>query len=129
MADIVEFLEAQYANEAKQWQTIWRFKQGDRRVDGWWDLGGTFGGLVHSLTDTTRGGRDLAAKRRRLERHRSYDFPFNPDDGPGDYAWTPVCNACHEPWPCFDLRNDASPYADRPGFRPEWNLDDSPAAD
>jgi hypothetical protein len=73
--------------------------------------------------DPARVLADLAAKRRRLERHRTYDFPPGADDGPGDYSWTPHCDACHEPWPCFDLRNDAAPYAACEDYDNTWSLD------
>jgi hypothetical protein len=65
---------------------------------------------------------DIAAKRRILARHSSFDFPADEDDGPGDYAWTPSCDHCHQPWPCPDLLDLAAPFADRRGFRPEWRI-------
>jgi hypothetical protein len=122
--EIVAFLTAQYEEEARRWKTVWLFQTAGReRVDGWWDLGGTFGRAVNDIIDTTRAGRDLAAKRRILERHSSYDFPPNEDDGPGNYAWTAECEHCREPWPCPDLRDLAASYVERPGFRPEWKID------
>ncbi len=38
-----------------------------------------------------------------VERHGSYDFSPDQDDGPGDYAWTPRCDCCGQEWPCPDL--------------------------
>jgi len=70
--------------------------------------------------DPARVLAEVAAKRRILERHAGFDFPCNPDDGPGDYAWTPSCDCCHEPWPCPDVRDVAAPYADRKGRKDEW---------
>jgi hypothetical protein len=64
--DLVEFLTARLEEDAQRWKVIWRFKAGDKSVDGWWDLGGTFGYLVDDCTNTTRGGREVAAKRKRV---------------------------------------------------------------
>ncbi|MGX4657090.1 DUF6221 family protein [Micromonospora sp. SCSIO 07396] len=64
--------------------------------------------------------REVEANRRILDRHASYDFPADTEDGPGAYSWTGRCDHCHEPWPCPDLRDVASQYADRPGYREEW---------
>src|SRR5439155_2711607 len=32
---------------------------------------------------------EIEAKRRIVARHKSYDYPHDPEDGPGEYAWTP----------------------------------------
>jgi hypothetical protein len=85
---------------------------------------GRVGQMLQLDADPARVLADLAAKRRRLERHRTYDFPPDADDGPGDYAWTPHCDACHEPWPCFDLRNDAAPYAACADYDEAWRIDE-----
>lgn len=63
---------------------------------------------------------EVDAKRRILDRHASYDFPADLEDGPGAYSWTGRCDHCHEPWPCPDLRDVAAPLADRPGYREDW---------
>jgi hypothetical protein len=63
---------------------------------------------------------ELDAKRRILDLHFRSDFPYDPDDGPGDYSWTARCNRCHEPEPCTEQRLLALPYADREGYRDEW---------
>lgn len=42
-----------------------------------------------------------------VERHGTYDFPADQDDGPGDYTWTPHCDYCWKPWPCPDLADIA----------------------
>lgn len=77
--------------------------------------------------DPARVLADIAAKRRILARHRNFDFPFNPDgDGPGDYAWTAHCDCCSQPWPCPDLRDLASQFADHPDYKEAWTLDISP---
>ena len=70
--------------------------------------------------DPYRVLRQVERDRRILDRHASYDFPYNPEDGPGEYSWTGRCDYCHDPWPCPDLRDVAAPYADRPGYRDEW---------
>lgn len=76
--------------------------------------------MFASAWEPSRVLREIAVKRRILERHRDCDFPFNPDDGPGDYAWTGRCDYCHEAWPCPELRDLAAGYADRPGYKPGW---------
>lgn len=127
MTDIVEFLSAQFDAEAKRWQTIWRFQQGDKRIDGWWDLGGTLGYAVSDIIDTTRGGREVAAKRRVLARHHpavdgEMAWHVGACVGCGTYGEfadprTPDINDCPE------LRDLAAPYADRLGFKPEWMVE------
>jgi len=52
---------------------------------------------------------DIAAKRRRLERHNARGGTF--------------CGACEQEWPCEDVRNDASVYADRPGYNDAWRIE------
>lgn len=66
---------------------------------------------------------DIAAKRRILERHANYDYPFDPEDGPGSYSWTGRCDHCHEPWPCPDLRDLALPFSRHPDYQQEWAPD------
>lgn len=70
--------------------------------------------------DPARVLREIDAKRQLIARHAESDFPYNPDDGPGDYSWTAQCDGCHEDAPCTTLRILAAVYADRPGYRPEW---------
>lgn len=129
MTDIVAFIEARLAEDAQRWKTIWRFKVGDKSVDGWWDLGGTFGYAVNDIIDTTRGGREVAAKRRVLSRHC-----------PGVAQWEhmPIpcagCRGCpvgksgflyftKDINECPELRDLASAYADHPDFDPAWRID------
>jgi Family of unknown function (DUF6221) len=73
--------------------------------------------------DPARVLAEVAAKRRILARHSRYDFPPDPDDGPGAFSWTPSCEGCHQPWPCRELLDLVSAYSGRAGFRPEWSLD------
>lgn len=56
---------------------------------------------------------DIAAKRKLIDLHAEFDFPHNPDDGPGDYAWTARCDGCHEPAPCTTVRLLAEAYGIR----------------
>lgn len=67
---------------------------------------------------------EVKAKRRCLERHSGFDFPFNPDDGPGDYAWTPRCDGhCHgEVWPCTELLDLAAPFNQHPHYDLAWRV-------
>lgn len=106
VANIVEFLNARYAEEAKRWQTIWRFQAGDRRIDGWWDLGGTFGSAVNAIVDTSQGGRDLAAKRAilalALEMAKDEIFRTAAD---------------------LIVRNLAAPYFEHTDFNPAWRME------
>lgn len=53
---------------------------------------------------------DIAAKRKLLDMHAESDFPYNPDDGPGDYSWTARCDRCYEDTPCTTLRLLAEAY-------------------
>lgn len=62
---------------------------------------------------------DIAAKRAILGLHNG-DYPYDPDDGPGNYSWTARCQECHSEEPCKTLRLLASAYADRPGYLEEW---------
>lgn len=48
--------------------------------------------------------RRIAADRQLIELHAESDFPYNPDDGPGDYSWTARCDGCYEDAPCTTLR-------------------------
>lgn len=136
--DIVEFLTARYTEEAKRWQMIWRFQQGDKRIDGWWDLGGTLGYAVSDIIDTTRGGREVAAKRAILALHKYGGNARHPDTD----SRIPVCAVCESPplyntppwppevfldgdgdasmWPCLTLRHQAAPYADHADYNPAW---------
>lgn len=78
----------------------------------------------HIVTwDPARVLAEIAAKRRILGRHRDYDFPPDPDDGPGDYAWTPRCDTCFETWPCPTLLDLAAPYAGHPDYDPAWKAE------
>jgi hypothetical protein len=60
---------------------------------------------------------DVAAKRRVLERHP-------PKDDPTSLLW--VCSTCRgrPQWPCPEIRDAASVFARRPGYRKEWKPDD-----
>jgi len=133
-AGIVQFIAAQLdADEAaieaiedrsEPWRGEWEIKNSTLYTYNGWCLA-AYGNwnpdvLRHIVRwDPARALAEIAAKRRILERHANYDFPYNPDDGPGDYAWTPSCDECHEPWPCLDVRDVAAPYADRKGWKDE----------
>lgn len=67
MDDLIAFMQARIAEDAKRWQRIWRAFRGDRRIGGGWDGWGPLGHLVSACVDPTRGGRETAAKRKRLE--------------------------------------------------------------
>lgn len=142
--DLTEFLTARYDEEAaaleriedhsEPWRGEWEIKNGTLYTHNGWclavlmrteALSGQWrpGVLEHIVRyDPSRVLADIAAKRRILERHSSYDFPADEDDGPGDYAWTPSCDHCFKPWPCPDLLDLAAQYADRPGFDPTWTV-------
>lgn len=59
--------------------------------------------------DPARVLAEIAAKRRRIERH-----------SPGGGIF---CGACEQEWPCIDVLNDASLYAEHPDFDPAWGLE------
>jgi hypothetical protein len=63
---------------------------------------------------------EVEAKRRILDLHAESDFPYDPDDGPGDYSWAAKCMTCYGDDPCPTLRLLALPYAGREGYREEW---------
>jgi hypothetical protein len=64
--------------------------------------------------DPDRIRREVAAKRRRLDRHHPLTSPHFPTR----------CRWCGRDvfvaWPCPDILDDVQGYADRPGFREEW---------
>ncbi|WP_238015146.1 DUF6221 family protein [Dactylosporangium sp. AC04546] len=88
--------------------------------------------------DPARIVREVAAKRRRLERHKpgyasgqveygQHHEVYRREDGktievlvqddePRQPNW---CRTCAEPAPCRELRNDASVWSDHPDY-PEW---------
>lgn len=120
MTDIVAFLTARLDEEAERLEWILGCRNEDDDFDGGWNLWGDFGRAIDLAFRPARLLADIEAKRRIVERHRNYDFPFNQDDGPGDYSWTGCCDFCHQPWPCPDLRDVAAPYAGRPGYLESW---------
>lgn len=64
--------------------------------------------------------RQVKAYRAILDMHADSDFPYDPEDGPGQYSWTARCDRCYKTWPCPTLRALASIYSDREGYREEW---------
>ena len=62
--------------------------------------------------DPARVLREIAARRRRLKRHHPRLAH--------DTDWIPCAECGRFAWPCPDLRDDLSAYADRPGYREEW---------
>ena len=124
------FLTARLAEDAKRWQKIWRFKHGDRRIDGWWDLGGTFGRLVDSLTDTTRGGREVRAKRKHLEMWRDALDRMNEARRKAADATDETSKHAHEleydravgafDMICDVLTLDVAIYAEHPEYDQNW---------
>ena len=67
---------------------------------------------VYHAQDPDRAEREVAARRRRLERHHPV-FADNMD-------WMPCASCGRFAWPCPDLRDDLSAYAGWPGYREEW---------
>lgn len=70
--------------------------------------------------DPTRVLREVAAKRRILERHHPHG---------SDHCWNCVLDVSVEygspvvtyaPYPCPDLRDAIASYADRPGYKETW---------
>jgi hypothetical protein len=67
--------------------------------------------------DPARVLREVAAKRRVLERHQ----PVHAWDGKLCCDWCSVLSvSVYQEWPCPDVRDAAAPYEDRPGYREEW---------
>lgn len=78
---------------------------------------------AHTLARIERERADIAAKRRILEMHADSDFPYDPENGPGGYSWTPQCQGCYENAPCLTVRLLALPDAGHDGWREEWRPD------
>ncbi|GAA1701421.1 hypothetical protein GCM10009765_58730 [Fodinicola feengrottensis] len=77
---------------------------------------------IISVNLSRRLSLEIARNRRILERHLSCEIV------PGD----PFCARCTETygpvgqsWPCDEIRDLTSVYADRPGYRPEWGPTDA----
>lgn len=60
---------------------------------------------------------EVDAKRQVLELHADMDWAADPDGGFSSFAH---CTGCGEVAPCTTARLLALPYADRPGYLPEW---------
>ncbi|MGW3191619.1 DUF6221 family protein [Streptomyces ardesiacus] len=60
--------------------------------------------------------REIDAKRRLLDLHREAEDPQEMQD----YCTTCEVTGNYPYFPCQTLRLLALPYADRPGYRPEW---------
>lgn len=67
---------------------------------------------------------EVAAKRRRLERHRPETTEYY--DRHGNIATFTACEICgnggttDDAWPCIELLDDAAPYAGQPGYDESW---------
>jgi hypothetical protein len=69
-----------------------------------------------AFNDPQRVLTECAAKRRRIELHAGgHECPRYDGNGEVD-----PCAYSHEFENCATLRIEALPYADRPGFQPEW---------
>ncbi len=125
-ADLAVFLRRQYDEEAKRWQTLWLKWQGNKRITGGWDGWGDVGYAVSAILDTTRGGRDLAAKRAILALHST---PHTVVDGwcvecGGEctHEGEDRCARCGYDDGCPTARHLVAPYAGRPGWNDAWRL-------
>lgn len=132
MDDLIAFMQARLAEDAKRWQKIWRFKMGDKRIGGWWDLGGTFGHAVHHVADPTRGGRETAAKRKRLElyiqAHTELRELVERERLHTELMGSPFSGAIREATSRFmaletAVRLDAYVYAGHKDYDERWKLD------
>lgn len=69
---------------------------------------------------------EVEAKRRRLQRHQPEITEYY--DRHGEIASFTACGICgnaggiDDAWPCDDLKDDAAPYADEPGYDESWRL-------
>lgn len=52
--------------------------------------------LTHAAPAQRHTLRNIAEDRAVLQRHHG-DFPYDPDNGPGEYSWTLTCMACGGP--------------------------------
>jgi hypothetical protein len=65
-----------------------------------------------------RALREVEAKRRRLARHRPHLIEGRDGDGIERAEW--FCLHCEDPWPCPDVRDDATVWSDHPAYQLEW---------
>lgn len=70
--------------------------------------------------NTDRVLTECAAKRRIVERHEPYDRVYYDTVTQAMASEGQHCKCCLVAWPCPDLRDLASPYADHPDHREEW---------
>ncbi|HEV2343680.1 MAG TPA: DUF6221 family protein [Actinocrinis sp.] len=132
MADylgIVEFLTVQY-DEAQR-----RAELAQQVIAGTWDCWEVVAQQLHACCDTVpRIGRvgqllqhdadpafvlaDIAAKRAIVHLHRECGDTGYCDDGGHGYDWKGATGRC------ATLCYLAAPYADQPGYNPDWRDDD-----
>ncbi|WP_327385519.1 DUF6221 family protein [Streptomyces sp. NBC_01207] len=84
-------------------------------------VSGATGGMVDSLSDRygpARVLREVAAKRRTLDRHTPRRTNVAGKDG--RVAKVTICDWDHDEWPCADVLDLASVYADHPDYQVAW---------
>ncbi|MEV0445836.1 DUF6221 family protein [Streptomyces spectabilis] len=91
------------------------------------EAGSPMPALVHAaLHDPSRVLREIAANRRRLERHTPWLNVGVESDENDPSTYVPACSTCQKTvvhpgdWPCEELRDMLISYADRPGYRADW---------
>lgn len=115
MTDLAEFLLARIAEDEANWRAVL-----DREREG------TPATLVHGEHWATRVLAECSAKRKIVERHK----PVRSWSG-GALQCEHCADLCHSrsglgcedpdaPYPCPDIRDLASVYADHPDYREEW---------
>ncbi|MFJ6667445.1 DUF6221 family protein [Streptomyces sp. NPDC091383] len=98
-----------------------------------WEETGEWNSYPYLRVSKARVLREIQVKRWRLGRHRPEECAFTRDNrGGGDAVVViVVCAACTHArtydgvetaveFPCPELRYEATVYAGRPGYRPEW---------
>lgn len=123
--EIVAFLEARFTEDAKAWKTLWLKRQGNKRITGGWDGWGDVGYAVSDILDTTRGGREIAAKRQLIDFAFKYAADIDGEYGDGHTAEEIRAGECDDTFGqvYMDvLRLLAAPYADHKDFAPAWSV-------
>lgn len=89
--------------------------------------GSSMPALTHAARhDPARVLREVAANRRRLERHTPQMMVGYDSDENDPTTYVPGCPTCQTTvvnegdWPCEEIRDTLVSYADRPGYREEW---------
>nr|WP_221374490.1 DUF6221 family protein [Actinoplanes polyasparticus] len=131
MDDLIEFLNARYADEERIANAAAAFPY-DFPGDSPWERARATANIINGklramaphemvavFADPARVLADIAAKRAILARHDAVDDSLH-------YVYCAWCSTpsagAYQPWPCPDLRDLAQPYASHPDFLEQWRV-------